>query len=155
MMDRQIVVERRRAIPYHAVSTFVAEPTAPALARAWSLAQLRGVLTEDAPDLCDDTALVVSELITNAIQAGATSANLELIIEADHLRISVRDDVPGQVEAQDAAPHDVHGRGLAIVAALAVDWGVQHSLDGKMVWAELSAARSRSAFQVDRRGAGS
>jgi anti-sigma regulatory factor (Ser/Thr protein kinase) len=155
MMDRQIVIERRLTIPYHAVSTFVAEPTAPALARAWSLAQLRGVLSDAMDeDLADDTALVVSELVTNAIQAGASSASLELIIDAGRLRIAVSDDVPGHVEARDATPEDVHGRGLAIVAALAQDWGVRMSMDGKIVWAELSATRSRSAFPADTPGAG-
>ena len=41
----------------------------------------------------------------------------------------------------DAGPEDVRGRGLAIVAALARDWGVEQSRNGvgpmSTVWVEL------------------
>jgi anti-sigma regulatory factor (Ser/Thr protein kinase) len=137
------VIERRQAIPYQATSTFPAEPTAPALARAWSLARIREVLTEaENSDLLDDTALVVSELMTNAIQAGCAYSRLELVIDGNHLRISVLDDAPGVVQPQDAAPEDSHGRGLTIVAAVSADWGVRSSAAGKEVWAELVVGRS-------------
>lgn len=75
--------------------------------------------TELDEDLLDDAALVVSELITNAIQAGCARAQIDLVIDDHCLRIVVRDDAPGRVMPREALPDDANGRGLGIVGALA------------------------------------
>ena len=81
----------------------------------------------------DDSTLVVSELMTNAVSharplpvAGdAGSVRLRWTAEPSQVWIGVTDgggrDRP-HVESADIA--DVSGRGLAIVQALAIDWGV-------------------------------
>jgi anti-sigma regulatory factor (Ser/Thr protein kinase) len=81
----------------------------------------------------DDSLLVVSELMTNAVRhaqpiraAGRTdSVRLHWAAEFNRVWIGVTDgggqDRP-HVETPDIA--DVGGRGLAIVQALAIDWGV-------------------------------
>jgi serine/threonine-protein kinase RsbW len=81
----------------------------------------------------DDSMLVVSELITNAVShaqplrvAGhAGSVRLRWTADPPRVWIGVTDgggrDQP-HVESPD--PADVSGRGLAIVQALAIDWGV-------------------------------
>jgi anti-sigma regulatory factor (Ser/Thr protein kinase) len=91
--------------------------------------------------LLEDTALIVSELVTNAIRAGCASGQIDLLIDHDYLRISVMDDAPGGVSLRQAAPEETIGRGLAIVAALARDWGVATSPLGKSVWAEVDFVR--------------
>jgi serine/threonine-protein kinase RsbW len=81
----------------------------------------------------DDSMLVVSELMTNAVSharplrlAGhADSVRLRWTADPPRVWIGVTDgggrDLP-HVESADVA--DVAGRGLAIVQALAIDWGV-------------------------------
>jgi anti-sigma regulatory factor (Ser/Thr protein kinase) len=116
---------------------------APALARAWSRERVCEALESQSDNLLlDDTALIVSELITNAIRAGCAYGQIELVIDQDYLRISVFDDAPGQVVPRHANPADTNGRGLAIIAALSRHWGVTVSSEGKTVWAELDLVRA-------------
>src|SRR3954466_10925822 len=75
--------------------------------------------------LCDDAALLVSELVTNAVVHGRTTATVEVHRPADTLRVTVRDDNPVLPAAGDAPSLDAEsGRGLAIVAMLASRWGI-------------------------------
>ena len=102
------------------------------------LNDLLGV-TSAAHDVVDAANLIVSELMTNAVNASCSSSNLTLSCEGDFLRISVLDDGPGRPQLTEAAERDEHGRGLAIIDALAASWGVvEYEDDGKQVWAELS-----------------
>jgi anti-sigma regulatory factor (Ser/Thr protein kinase) len=91
------------------------------------------------PDLCQTAALLVSELVTNAVVHGRTSATVEVHRPADTLRVTVRDDNPALPAVGDAPDFtDEHGRGLLIVSKLARRWGVEASGDGKAVWFELA-----------------
>jgi anti-sigma regulatory factor (Ser/Thr protein kinase) len=89
-------------------------------------------------DVCQTAALLVSELVTNAVVHGQTAATIEVHRPADTLRVTVRDDNP------DLPPVGEHpgltaesGRGLLIVSMLAQDWGVEVLNEGKAVWFEL------------------
>lgn len=84
-----------------------------------------------------DTTLIVSELVTNATNAGCTQLELAITVHRSLVRVSVYDDAPGLPHVIAAAPTDLHGRGLALTAALASDWGVDLALNGKHVWAEI------------------
>lgn len=88
----------------------------------------------------DDAVLLVSELVTNAIQHSHSARpggclTVSAILAADCLRVEVEDD-GGPWQPQP--PSDgLRGRGLAIVAALA-HWGVTGDGDGsRTVWFEL------------------
>ncbi|KPH98659.1 hypothetical protein OK074_6224 [Actinobacteria bacterium OK074] len=93
------------------------------------------------PDLAGDAALVVSELLTNALLHGSLRDRLlrvRITVTATALRTEVSDP-RGEREpcARTAAPDDQFGRGLALVAALADDWGAEPREGvGKTVWAE-------------------
>ena len=89
-------------------------------------------------ELCQAAALIVSELVTNAVIHGRTSATVQVHRPADLLRVSVRDDNP-ILPAAGAAPNlsAESGRGLTIVAALADRWGVETVDGGKAIWFEL------------------
>lgn len=126
-------------MPLEYAQSYDAQPTAPSRARSWSQARLRDVL-EDRPgaaEVMDEAAIVVSELVTNAIQAGTSVATLTLTIGDDRIRIGVTDDAGGDPKVAHSNPDDEHGRGLKIVDALCEDWGVQRTRTGKQVWAEL------------------
>jgi anti-sigma regulatory factor (Ser/Thr protein kinase) len=125
--------------------------TAPASARA----HVHAVL----PDwhlgaLADDAATVVSELVTNAVQASTTPtgepaytsghmAVVRLRLLSDGLRIltEVWDQASGFPAPRRTSTDDEHGRGLHLVNALTRGrWGWQVvDSQAKVVWAELSA----------------
>lgn len=83
--------------------------------------------------------LLVSELVTNALRHGRPPVELRLNAAPEKvLRIEVLDTADGADPVQSHAALDaVSGRGLGIVAALAVRWGTEHLDSGKVVWAEL------------------
>jgi anti-sigma regulatory factor (Ser/Thr protein kinase) len=93
-----------------------------------------------------DATLVVSELVGNAVRYAAPLPGgvLEVswTVDTERVRLRVSDGGGPSVPARyDAGPEDVRGRGLAIVAALARDWGVEVSRNGggptSTVWVEL------------------
>ena len=116
------------------------EPDNVRLARDFCRHELACLVGGD-EDTLADAAMITSELVTNAIRAGATT--IRLLVEPGGRpgchRIVVIDDADGVVAAVDPAPLATSGRGLHIVAALAVAWGVQPGPGGKRVWAELRA----------------
>ena len=99
-----------------------------ALASAWGLA-----------DLVDDARLVVSELVTNAVQhaPGPESFELELVRRAEGLRISLADGSAVRPLVHELDPARPSGRGLAIVQVLSSGWGAEDHHGGKRVWADL------------------
>jgi anti-sigma regulatory factor (Ser/Thr protein kinase) len=100
---------------------------------------------QDAQDVLDAALLVVSELVTNAVNAGCSNTVLDVALHRSHLRLSVHDDGPGQPMARDSAPDDDHGRGLRIVEELSRSWGFHAEGSGKQVWSELTVPVSLTA----------
>ncbi|MGY0023226.1 ATP-binding protein [Streptomyces sp. cg35] len=96
-------------------------------------------------DTCDAAALVVSELVTNAIvHTASRRIHCELRELRDdageRVRIAVRDEgcISGDTRpAGRIAPEEEHGRGLLLVAAVSTAWGAQETGPGLLVWAEL------------------
>ena len=71
----------------------------------------------------DDAALMVSELVTNALVHGIGTISLRIDVEAEALRIEVSDQ--GAVAlVPTSAPGARGGWGLLIVDRLSNDWGV-------------------------------
>jgi anti-sigma regulatory factor (Ser/Thr protein kinase) len=116
-----------------------AHPGSPAQARRLTRARLTNWAVCE--DTCDTAALVVSELVTNAIVHTASRHIVcELHDGAELVRIAVRDEgcAPGQPHASSRdQPEEEHGRGLLLVDALCHSWGAQEQGPGLMVWAEL------------------
>jgi anti-sigma regulatory factor (Ser/Thr protein kinase) len=85
----------------------------------------------DAVQPNDDARLVVGELVTNAVLHGAPPIRLSAIPLGTRLFIEVCDG------RRDLGPPAPDSRGLGIVEALTLDWGVDVRLDGKMIWAAI------------------
>ncbi|MFC8790663.1 ATP-binding protein [Streptomyces cinereoruber] len=88
----------------------------------------------------DDALVVISELVTNAaLHTHNGPAELHLLIEAQQLVIAVTDTCADSIEhtvpREDSAGD--HGRGLAIVRALACAFGCHRVVGGKRVWAQM------------------
>ncbi|GAA3809508.1 hypothetical protein GCM10022226_32300 [Sphaerisporangium flaviroseum] len=88
-------------------------------------------------DLADDVALVVGELLANAINYGAPPIRLSLWAGADDLCLRITDHGPELPHQLHLGLEACHGRGLPIVEALTDDYGITPFRDthGKTVWA--------------------
>jgi anti-sigma regulatory factor (Ser/Thr protein kinase) len=112
------------------------EPAAVPTARHWATDQV-GALFDAPGDAADDAALLVSELVSNCVQAHCHFFELSIEAHHDSVRVEVSDDAAGMPMPAAAGPGDASGRGLLIVEKLAADWGVQPAPSGKTVWADL------------------
>jgi anti-sigma regulatory factor (Ser/Thr protein kinase) len=94
--------------------------------------------------LSDDLAVVVSELLTNALRESVKLTDMppvRLRLRSDRRRIQVLvwDASPDPPEEKTPAPDDLGGRGLTIVASLSQGrWGWTTEQAGKTCWAILS-----------------
>ncbi|MER6548255.1 ATP-binding protein [Streptomyces sp. NPDC001250] len=99
--------------------------------------------------MTDDVVLVVSELVTNAVQharpvcpqpdePGRCRLTLECP-EQGTVWVSVADPSGRRIARRKPVEGAESGRGLAVVDALASRWLVQPSRTGETIWAELRA----------------
>ncbi|RJQ81507.1 ATP-binding protein [Pseudonocardiaceae bacterium YIM PH 21723] len=97
-------------------------------AAQWSLSE----------ELSGDLALVVSELVNNAVEHARSASTLVLTRFDDHVLIEVTDNDGGDPITRHPAPANERGRGLLIVGKLSTGWGCDRSVNGKTVWARLA-----------------
>lgn len=122
------------------IDTVPYAPSSVALVRRRLVAGLAGQVPDE---VLDDAALVVSELVANAVRHGAPLEGNALQVGWDVgcrcVRLSVVDGGCGpRGGIPDVGLDSEGGRGLFLVDALSGSWGVQ-PLDsrGSRVWAEL------------------
>ena len=114
-----------------------ADMGAPRAARGFVADHLAGgVLPDGLP--VSDVVLVVSELVTNAVEAGASTLELSLAVTPRRLELVVEDDAAGWPVRAEVPADATHGRGLNIVAALSDRWQVTGISGGKRVTASWS-----------------
>ena len=90
-------------------------------------------------DSVDDVVLVVSELVGNAVVHSTPASDLDVAwdVDGNTVIVRVKDDGETCPSPRDATADATSGRGLAIVAALSTEWGVQRATRGKQVWAKV------------------
>ncbi|MFL6157032.1 MAG: ATP-binding protein [Marmoricola sp.] len=108
---------------------------APSGARSFVLGQLESALAGHPETWSGDIVLVVSELVTNAVRAGAAHIDVDLRSDSRRIDLRVVDDAPGWPTPRTAAHDDLDGRGLAIVDELAHRWTTSPGNPGKSVTA--------------------
>ena len=109
-------------------------------ADAFAPARARRLVTETCASaglgaLADTAALLTSELVTNAVLHARQPPSLGVAVRDGQLVVDVADPDPASPQVTWAGAHGEHGRGLAIVDALADEWGVRETPGGgKAVW---------------------
>jgi anti-sigma regulatory factor (Ser/Thr protein kinase) len=95
-------------------------------------------------DVVDEAVLVVSELVSNAVDHARSASRVMLSLDGRRLTIAVRDScVCEPPRPQPLKPAGTRGRGLSIVSAVSGAWGVEEHADGKTIWAVLTAPDHR------------
>lgn len=93
------------------------------------------------PQLLPDSALIMSELATNAVEHAGTDYVATVTRSSTGLHLAVRDGAarfPRPSEPSDTDPQIPlleRGRGLRLVHAVAAAWGAMPTRGGKVVWA--------------------
>ena len=99
--------------------------------------------------------LIVSELVTNAVQHGTGEVTMVLAPTENGVRVGVHDHGGGVPAPRVVTARSTGGRGLQLVESLSSDWGVARAGDlGKTVWAQIAGHQSdSSALDADVHGA--
>ena len=88
----------------------------------------------------EDVLMVVTELLSNAVDHGRGPVRLMVELRSDSVRIEVHDTAPDAPRPQPLDPYAVRGRGLQMVEALSSRWGWTDGPAGKIVWADVPKA---------------
>ncbi len=86
---------------------------------------------------CEDLALVVSELATNAVRYAGGSFDVTIHRDSSSVLVEVGDRSSSRPAVRDPGPDSPRGRGLIIIDSVARDWGVRDRSEGKVVWVRL------------------
>ena len=130
--------QRRCVLPFEAV------PTEVSLLRRATVQQLDrwGVLAAS-----DEAELLVTELATNVFKHVGEGASAALVLErkGERIRMELHDKSPVLPTLRTAHCDEECGRGLHLLAAMAVDWGAVLTAAGKAVWCEIPVPYGRRA----------
>ncbi|WP_432250650.1 SpoIIE family protein phosphatase [Streptomyces sanyensis] len=132
--DTALLLVRTRELDAGRVAVWdlPAEPASAGRARSLVTARLdRWGLAELAPA----SALVVSELVTNAVRHAGGPLQLRLIRDRA-LLCEVADTTHTSPHLRHSSAEDEGGRGLLIVARLVERWGTRYTQSGKTIWTE-------------------
>ncbi|MGH1554829.1 SpoIIE family protein phosphatase [Streptomyces sp. L7] len=130
--DVTLLLAQLPAAPLALLTTTL--PTVPE-AVAEGRAFLSKALTSwDCREQADEALLLLSELLTNAVQHAQGPATLHVCRTADELTVEVSDGSPHLPEPRRASEDEESGRGLNLVRILAASWGVRPTDEGKTTW---------------------
>ncbi len=116
---------------------FPAELDSPRAARHFAAEALRSWGFEGIA--LDDAQLVLSELTTNAVLHARTPFSVTISSAGSRVWIGVQDASQLRPIVRHPGVMALSGRGMQLVEELAIDWGVDVSAHGKMVWASFAA----------------
>jgi anti-sigma regulatory factor (Ser/Thr protein kinase) len=97
--------------------------------------------------IVDDAELVVSELVSNAVEhaPGSDTYELEVVRRGTGVRIYLADGSSIKPVVAKLAHDRPRGRGMRIVEALTSSWGSDNHDGGKRVWVDLEAGADDNA----------
>ncbi|WP_364707362.1 ATP-binding protein [Streptomyces ossamyceticus] len=100
----------------------------------------------------EEAGLLVTELATNVLKHVGEGASATLILElrSERLRVEVHDKSYVIPSARISDCTEECGRGLHMLAALALDWGANQTAVGKAVWCEILLTPARNCRRIER-----
>jgi anti-sigma regulatory factor (Ser/Thr protein kinase) len=115
------------------------QSTPPPSAVRFAREQLTRVLAEWdlTGEAVEPTLLVVTELLSNAIDHARAPIQLAVSRTGESVRVELRDSVTEPPRLQPHDPWAKRGRGLQVVEALSSRWGWTNEPAGKTVWADV------------------
>ncbi|MFF7656423.1 SpoIIE family protein phosphatase [Streptomyces sp. NPDC007983] len=132
--DIAVLVARTHALAADRTVTWEL-PTDPAVVREVRAAAVRQLADWGREEVSFVAELLLSELVTNAVRHGSGPIRVRLL-HGRTLICEVSDTSSTAPHLRRAAVTDEDGRGLFLVAQLALAWGTRHTPDGKIIWAE-------------------
>jgi anti-sigma regulatory factor (Ser/Thr protein kinase) len=96
--------------------------------RSWGLSE----------EVIEIAQLATSELVSNSVEHALSAVEITMELERECLRIAVRDYSKALPVHRSPEQAGARGRGVALVNALAQEWGVESHEDGKTVWLTLA-----------------
>lgn len=92
------------------------------------------------PQVIDDSVLLASELVGNAVKYGAAALiTVNLLQVGDRLLLEVTDVSSARPAVRHSCPDDEQGRGMFLVQEIASAWGVrQDSYNTKTTWCTIA-----------------
>ncbi|MET8688095.1 SpoIIE family protein phosphatase [Streptomyces sp. NPDC004732] len=153
--------------PAVARTSLPGNPLAPAAARKFVRAALADWTELGVPAatgltdrLADDSVLLVSELVTNAVVHAGTAVELMCRLDealpgesADFVVIEVSDHHPSRAVRNEQRPPPSgtpeYGRGLHLVATLSESWGITYRTGTKSVWARLPVEGVQAVQEIE------
>jgi serine/threonine-protein kinase RsbW len=120
-------------------------------------AAVRGALAQwGLAGVADEVTLMASELVANACVHGVPPVTLRLALRegpaGSELACEVTDVGPGMPAPTTASQDGEHGRGLAVVAALADQWGTRPRRPGTAAWFRLAVPGGAGRAAARREG---
>ncbi|WP_039939743.1 SpoIIE family protein phosphatase [Streptomyces himastatinicus] len=132
--DIAVLVARTHAFDADRVATWEL-PTDPAVVPEIRAAADRQLADWGRGEVAFVAELLLSELVTNALRHASGPIKVRLL-HSRTLICEVSDTSSTAPHLRRAATTDEDGRGLFLVAQLALSWGTRHTPDGKVIWAE-------------------
>jgi anti-sigma regulatory factor (Ser/Thr protein kinase) len=129
-------------------TTLAAEPSSAAEARRF----VRAALADWGESSLDEVAaLLVTELVTNAIAHTRSGPEVTARLADHRLRVEVADASPTPPVCHRYSPRAGAGRGMILVSELAAAWGSEPAGTGKIVWFELEERGPAERAEPDHR----
>ncbi|MER6035903.1 MULTISPECIES: PAS domain S-box protein [unclassified Streptomyces] len=97
----------------------------------------KALVAWDCAHVADDALLLLSEILTNAVQHAEGPIGVRACRTDTSLTVEIGDRSLHLPQPRSATEDDESGRGLLLVRALAGDWGVRPTDDGKTTWFSL------------------
>ncbi|MFD1659256.1 PAS domain S-box protein [Streptomyces caeni] len=133
--DVTLLLTRLPAAPLASATTDL--PSAPESVPTGRAFLDRTLATWGCAKTADDARLLLSEVLTNAVRHAQGPIGMHVCRTDTDLTVEVSDRSPHLPRPRLAAEDDESGRGLFLVRALAADWGVRPTDDGKTTWFSL------------------
>jgi anti-sigma regulatory factor (Ser/Thr protein kinase) len=117
------------------MAEFPCAPASAGAARRFVRSACTGLVNDE---VVETAVLLTSELVTNSVVHGRSAVTVAVSAPDEVLRVAVTDHDSQWPTLEPAEQVKERGRGMALVEAISIAWGVMPVGEGKTVWFTLS-----------------